>query len=148
MSKKPCAGAGSFDHRPIPEPVPVLPDPAFGFIPPAGFALLGGPELALPLELEAPSLGPLLPVVLGFVELPVVVELAAGPPEAELPPAELPAPEPALCAKANDPDNTRIEASVSVLSFMGVSLWNRKTRQREAVMIVPAHDESSLLVPA
>jgi hypothetical protein len=47
-----------------------------------------------------PSLGPLFPVVLGFIELPVVVELAAGPPAAELPPADDPAPEPALCANA------------------------------------------------
>jgi hypothetical protein len=42
----------------------------------------------------------LFPVVLGFIELPVVVELAAGPPDAELPPADEPAPEPALCANA------------------------------------------------
>ena len=47
-----------------------------------------------------PWLGPLFPVVLGFIELPVVVELAAGPPDAELPPADDPAPEPALCASA------------------------------------------------
>ncbi|HEY0365030.1 MAG TPA: hypothetical protein VGC73_01075 [Pyrinomonadaceae bacterium] len=65
---------------------------------PLGFALLGGPELAFPFALEGPSLGPLLPVVLPFIELPVVVELAACPPEVELPPAELPAPEPPLCA--------------------------------------------------
>jgi hypothetical protein len=42
----------------------------------------------------------LFPVVLGFIELPVVVELAASPPDAELPPADDPAPEPALCASA------------------------------------------------
>jgi hypothetical protein len=45
---------------------------------PLGLAFLGGPELALPLALEGHSLGPLLLVVLGFIELPVVVELAAG----------------------------------------------------------------------
>ncbi len=47
---------------------------------------------------EMPSLRPLLPVVLPFNDVPVVVELAAGPPEAELPPADAPAPVPALCA--------------------------------------------------
>jgi hypothetical protein len=41
-----------------------------------------------PLTLAGPSLGPLLPVVLGFIELPVVLELAALP-AAKLPLAEL-----------------------------------------------------------
>jgi hypothetical protein len=48
---------------------------------------------------ERPSLGPLLPVVLPFSELPVVVELAACPPEAELPPAVAPALLPGLLRK-------------------------------------------------
>jgi hypothetical protein len=64
--------------------------------------LLGGPLFAL-FAGDKPSLGPLLPVVLPFIEVPVVVELAAGPPDAELPPALLPAPLPALCAKAGEP---------------------------------------------
>jgi hypothetical protein len=52
-----------------PEPMPVVPT-----------ALLGGP---MPVRFagESPSLGPLLPVVLPLSELPVVVELAACPPE-------------------------------------------------------------------
>jgi hypothetical protein len=88
-----------FGQRAIPEPLPEFPEPVFGpLMAPLGFALLGGPELAFPFALEGPSLGPLLPVVLPFIELPVVVELAACPPEVELPPAELPAPEPPLCA--------------------------------------------------
>jgi hypothetical protein len=60
-------------------------------------ALLGGPAFGS-FAGERPWVGPLLPVVLPFIELPVVVELAAWPPEAELPPAELPAPEPPVCA--------------------------------------------------
>jgi hypothetical protein len=73
----------------VPEPIPLVPT-----------ALLGGPLLTL-LPGESPTLGPLLPVVLPFIELPVAVELAASPPEAELPPALLPAAVPGLCANAH-----------------------------------------------
>ena len=52
-----------------PEPMPVVPT-----------ALLGRP-MSVRFAGESPSLGPLLPVVLPLSELPVVVELAACPPE-------------------------------------------------------------------
>jgi hypothetical protein len=92
--KKSPADCGAVSYRPVEEgaagalmvPAPVVPT-----------ALLGGPAFGS-FAGERPWLGPLLPVVLPFIELPVVVELAACPPEAELPPAELPAPEPPLCA--------------------------------------------------
>jgi hypothetical protein len=61
---------------------------------------------------------PLLPVVLPFREVPVVVELPAGPPEAELPPAEAPALFPGLCAKAAVVDSKSADANASVAIFM------------------------------
>jgi hypothetical protein len=57
--------------------------------------LLGGPFLKLLLG-ERPTVDPLLPMVLPFIELPVVVELAASPPAAELPPAVAPEEDPGL----------------------------------------------------
>jgi hypothetical protein len=80
-------------------------------------ALLAGPALGL-LAGERPSLGPLLPVVLPFIELPAVVELAACPPEAELPPAEAPALLPGLCEKAAVAESKSAEAKVIVLRFI------------------------------
>jgi hypothetical protein len=80
-------------------------------------ALLGGPALGL-LAGERPSLGPLLPVVLPFKEDPVVVELAASPPEAELPPAVAPAPLPGLWEYAAVAQSKSAVANVTVLSFM------------------------------
>lgn len=78
-------------HRPVEE------GPVGGFTAPlcVPAALLGGPAFGL-FEGDMPWLGPLFPVVLPFIELPVVVELAACPPEAELPPAVAPAPDPPL----------------------------------------------------
>jgi hypothetical protein len=58
-------------------------------------ALLGGPLRKLLLR-ERPTVDPLLPIVLPFIELPVVVALAASPPAAELPPAVAPADDPGL----------------------------------------------------
>jgi hypothetical protein len=80
-------------------------------------ALLGGPAFGL-LAGERPSLGPLLPVVLPFNELPVVVELAACPPEAELPPAVAPAPLPGLWQYAAVTQSESAAAKVAVLSFI------------------------------
>lgn len=97
-----------------PEPIPVVP-----------IALLGGPLLTL-LPGDSPTLGPLFHVVLPFIELPVVVELAAGPPAAELPPALLPAAVPGLCAKATVPESAIAAAKVSVLIFMVVLCWLEK----------------------
>jgi hypothetical protein len=107
-----------------PEPIPVVPT-----------ALLGGPLLTL-LPGERPSLGPLFPVVLPFIELPVVVELAACPPDAELPPALLPAPVPGLCANATVPDNASAAARANVLSFMVRPLWLER-HQLDGIFDVP-----------
>lgn len=82
-------------------------------------ALLGGPLRVL-LAGDKPSLGPLLPVVLPFMEDPDVVELAAGPPAAELPPAVEPAPVPGVCATAAVPMIAK--ANVSAVNFMISSL--------------------------
>jgi hypothetical protein len=85
-------------HRLGPEPGPMV--PGWGLmVPVVPAALLGGPAFGS-LAGDSPWLGPLFPVVLPFIELPVVVELAAWPPAAELPPALEPAPEPPLWAKA------------------------------------------------
>src|SRR3954451_4687455 len=80
-------------------------------------ALLGGPALGL-LAGERPSLGPLLPVVLPFKEAPVVVELAASPPEAELPPAVAPALLPGLWEYAVVAQSKSAAANVAVFSFI------------------------------
>ena len=69
---------------------------------------------------ERPSLRPLLPVVLPLRELPVVVELAAGPPDAELPPAVAPAPVPADCANAAAGVASRASDTIRVRDFMSV----------------------------
>jgi hypothetical protein len=90
----------------VPWPVPVVPT-----------ALLEGPAFGL-LAGERPSLGPLLPIVLPFIELPAVVELAASPPEAELPPADAPAPLPALCEKAAVAESRSADAKVIALKFI------------------------------
>jgi hypothetical protein len=80
-------------------------------------ALLEGPAFEL-LAGDRPSLGPLLPVVLPFIEPPAVVELAACPPEAELPPADAPAPLPGLCEKAAVAESRSADAKVIVLTFI------------------------------
>jgi hypothetical protein len=59
-----------------------------------------------------------LPVVLPFRELPVVVELAAGPPAAELPPALAPAPVPALCANEALVPSARVTTVIKIAFFM------------------------------
>jgi hypothetical protein len=59
-----------------------------------------------------------LPAVVPFVDEPVVVPLAAGPPAAELPPAELVP----LCASANQPVSANVAANAIVASFMVISL--------------------------
>ena len=82
--KRPLAGPFLFGrYRPTEVPpdtvgdttlepaLPTVPEPEVSPI-----ALLGGPLRRL-LPAERPSLGPLLPIVLPFIELPVVVELAA-----------------------------------------------------------------------
>jgi hypothetical protein len=81
-------------------------------------ALLAGPAFGL-LPGDKPSLGPLLPVVLPFMELPVVVELAAWPPEAELPPALAHAPVPALWENAEVVESKSADARVSGANFIG-----------------------------
>jgi hypothetical protein len=60
-------------------------------------ALLGGPFRKL-FDGDRPTVLPLLPIVLPFIELPVVVELPASPPAAELPPAVAADDDPGLCA--------------------------------------------------
>ena len=59
-----------------------------------------------------------LPVVVPFVDEPVVVPLAASPPAAELPPAE-PVP---FCASANEPVSANVAANAIVASFVVASL--------------------------
>jgi hypothetical protein len=59
-----------------------------------------------------------LPVVVPFVDEPVVVPLAAGAPAAELPLAE-PVP---LCATANEPESANVAANAIVANFIVVSL--------------------------
>jgi hypothetical protein len=72
-------------------------------------ALLGGPAFGS-FEEERPWLRTVVPVVLLFMELPVVLELAAWPPAAELPPADDPAPCDVL--KVRSKDNNRFCAIV------------------------------------
>jgi hypothetical protein len=55
--------------------------------------------------------------VLPFMELPVVVELAAWPPEAELPQALAPGPVPALWENAEVVESNSADARVSVADF-------------------------------
>jgi hypothetical protein len=92
-------------YRPTPEPgVGVNVEPlGEGLIRlfPDGFRPLFAPAAALPAPLPRPPFAPLVevPVVIPFVDDPVVVPLAAGPPAAELPPAE-PLP---LCATIANP---------------------------------------------
>jgi hypothetical protein len=95
-------------------PVPIVDAP-----PVVPAALLGGPAFGS-LAGERPWLGPLFPVVLPLSELPVVVELAACPPEAELPPADDPAPDPPLCANAV-PEIASAATNVSTVIFMWLS---------------------------
>ena len=68
--------------EPVPDTPPLLMEPGTPEPMPVVLptALLGGP-ISVRFAGESPSLGPLLPVVLPLSELPVVVELAACPPE-------------------------------------------------------------------
>src|SRR3954462_9659198 len=91
-----------------------LPPRAKPVVPPA---LLAGPAFGS-LAGERPWLGPLFPVVLPFMELPVVVELAACPPDAELPPAVAPAPLPGLWAEAAVTQSESAATRVAVVSFI------------------------------
>ena len=59
-----------------------------------------------------------LPVVVPFVDEPVVMPLAAGAPAAGLPLAE-PVP---LCASANEPVSANVAANAIVANFIVVSL--------------------------
>src|SRR3954466_5007585 len=59
------------------------------------------------------------PVVLPFIEEPVVVLLAAGPPACELPPAVAPGD----CASASVPVSANAPANNIVVSFMGRLLF-------------------------
>ena len=99
-------------------------------------ALLGGPAFGLWAG-DMPSLGPLFPVVLGFIELPVVVELAAGPPEAELPPAVDPAPEPALCANAAPDTATAVNNAIAAIFILFPPLQCGDEKKRWASLNVP-----------
>ena len=58
-----------------------------------------------------------LPVVLPFIDAPVVVLVAAGPPACELPPAVLPDD----CARAKELVAARTAAKAIVVNFMDVS---------------------------
>jgi hypothetical protein len=63
----------------------------------------------------------LFPVVLPFMELPVVVALAASPPEAELPPAVAPALLPGLCPNAAVPESVSAVIKARVASLIRFS---------------------------
>jgi hypothetical protein len=82
---------------------------------PDGFIVVFGPVVApvFP-EPAVPVLPVGLPVVLPFIDEPVVVPLAAEPPAAELPPAE----PPPLCASANVLDSARAVAKAILVSLM------------------------------
>jgi hypothetical protein len=102
----------------VPPGVVALPDrsaePAVGA--PWLLASLGLP-VDLPVVVELPfcmALEP-PPVVLPFIESPVVVLLAAGLPDAELPPAAVPL----LCASASDEVSAKADAKAMVVIFMG-----------------------------
>jgi hypothetical protein len=115
------ARSGAYSYLPDVEPAGELavPPPIVDPAPAVPAALLGGPALGS-LAGERPWLGPLFPVVLPLSELPVVVELAACPPEAELPPADDPAPDPPLCANAV-PEMASAATNVSAVTFMWLS---------------------------
>lgn len=112
---------------PAPGPVGVKVDPlgeAFGpSVLPDGLMVL----------LPAPP-APGLPVVLPFVEEPVVVPLAAEPPAAEPPPAEPPE-DPPLCASANVLESAKAVASAIVRNFIGRLSLERD--QRQSLKAVP-----------
>jgi hypothetical protein len=83
---------------------------------PDGFIVVFGP-VGVPMfpEPAVPVFLPLVPpVVLPFIDEPVVVPLAAEPPAAELPPAELPL----LCANASVLDNANAVAKAILVSLM------------------------------
>src|SRR3954451_13861884 len=65
------------------------------------------------------------PVVLPFIEEPVVVLLAAGPPACELPPAVAPGD----CASASVPVSANAPANNIVVSFMGRLLFCMPRRE-------------------
>jgi hypothetical protein len=97
-------------------PVPVLLGPAAVGAPefdgsPAVDDLLFPVVPCIPVVEPSPELVPVAPVVVPFMEPPVVVPLAAGPPEEELPPAE-------FCASANVLDRANAVASTIVVSLM------------------------------
>src|SRR3954452_21305895 len=119
-----------------PEP---LPGPVGG----VPTALLGGPAFGL-FAGDRPSLGPLLPVVLPFIELPTVVELAASPPEAELPPAVAPAPLPALCEKAAVAERRSADAKLIVLTFIRDPFIGLEPDQRTILFDRSAEEAISL----
>jgi hypothetical protein len=100
---------------PEPGPVGVNVEPlgeAFGpSVLPEGLAVLFGFVTAPPV--------PELPVVVRFIEEPLVVPLAVEPPAVELPPAE--PPEDPLCANANVLESAKAVASAIVVSFIVVS---------------------------
>jgi hypothetical protein len=125
-------------YRPVDEPVPDTPpllmepgapEPMPVVLP---TALLGGP-ISVRFAGESPSLGPLFPVVLPLSELPVVVELAAGPPEAELPPAEAPALVPGLCAWALKPRTLKAAANINIFGF--IALFSLLRRQHKCALL-------------
>jgi hypothetical protein len=97
----------------VPEPAPVgaivepLGDVLGANVLPDGF---WGLVFFIPLE---------LPVVLPFVDDPLVLPLADEPPAAEPPPA--PDPEPPACASANVLESANAVARTIVLNFMAVS---------------------------
>jgi hypothetical protein len=123
--KKSPAFAGLFlIHLPVPDPGPVGPnvDPlgdALGpSVLPDGLWVLFGFMMAGPLVVE-PAV---LPVVVPFIDDPVLVPLAAGLPAVELPPAEPVPAEPLLCASANVLERANAVASAIVVSLMITSL--------------------------
>jgi hypothetical protein len=101
----------------VPEPGPVgvnvepLGDEFGPSVLPEGLAVLFGLLMVPP--------APELPVVIPFIEEPVVVPLAAGLPAVELPPVE-----PPLCASANVLVSAKAVASAIVVSFIVVSLFS------------------------
>jgi hypothetical protein len=87
-------------------------------------------------------------VVLPFNELPVVVELAACPPEAELPPAVAPAPLPGLCEKAAVVESSSADANVIVVSFIRAPFICWSETNERIYLIVPPQERFSSRKPS
>lgn len=110
----------------VPELLTPAAVPAPDVLASAGFRAL----IPLPVVIPGPAFIPPPPVL---IELPEFVELAAGAPEVELPPAE-------LCANASDPVNASAPAIVTTFTIILRFLcrWNLVGGISAIVILLPA----------